>query len=219
VPTPHRVQSANTFRADFENVNDVPVKMMSIRTTRHDEHDFTFRGMQPVESFHLPPHLLAARPHMGVVSAFEDAVETARPGVPSWVHQTVKDGACFFRSLSLAMLHHQNAHRQIRSDIVEFIRRNEESYRTFLEPLGYPSIDDYVVDMNKETTWAGEQEVGAAAHVFNINVWVFNVATTAWSVYTPEHPGSNGDVYVVYNQCHYYLATDVHHTPLPTTVK
>ena len=83
---------------------------------------------------------------------------------------TVGDGNCLFRAISLALTNSQDHHNFFREKITdhmldEAVRHNMESMFSDSE-----TYSKHVQQMKQNGTWGTEQEIIAAAHLFNCSI-------------------------------------------------
>ena len=67
------------------------------------------------------------------------------------------DGNCLFRAIADQLEGNEKLHRKYRSDAVEYIRENQEQFAPFIEDD--ETIDQYMADMEKDSTWGGQIEI------------------------------------------------------------
>ena len=96
------------------------------------------------------------------------AVETKVISRPKDVIPIRGDGNCFFRCISYAITGSQAAHKQIRNDIVSFMK---DKPRKIQNHFG----KKYLVDsrMEEDGTWATEAEILATAAYLNTDIRIF----------------------------------------------
>lgn len=113
--------------------------------------------------------------------------------VPVTVHisLTSGDGNCLFRALSRAVSQHEGNHAIIRDFVVNYMHGNEIS--TGVEnAFGQTSSQnlifrDHIVAMQQPGTWGTDQEIVAAAHLFNCSILccvAYNTTHLATSVFS-----------------------------------
>ena len=80
------------------------------------------------------------------------------------------DGNCQFRALADQLWNNQERHAEIRSAVVDQLRRDSESYSVFV-PEDYAS---YVRDMSRQTTWGDHITLQAAADTYGVAMCVIS---------------------------------------------
>ncbi|CDW88215.1 UNKNOWN [Stylonychia lemnae] len=83
------------------------------------------------------------------------------------------DGNCLFRSLADQLEGNEKLHRKYRQEACDFIEQNKEQYAPFIEDD--ETIDQYLEDMNKESTWGGQLELQALSLLYKFNYIVHQV--------------------------------------------
>ena len=90
------------------------------------------------------------------------------------LYRIVGDGNCLFRALSLAVTRSQKQHALVRSYIVNHMM--DENVRGSMEQLfvsregSNSHFHNYLVNMEKVGVWGTDQEIAAAAHLFNCSI-------------------------------------------------
>ena len=80
------------------------------------------------------------------------------------------DGNCQFRALADQLWNNQERHAEIRSAVVDQLRRDSESYSVFV-PEDYAL---YVRDMSRQTTWGDHITLQAAADTYGVAMCVIS---------------------------------------------
>ena len=108
------------------------------------------------------------------------------------------DGNCLFRAASVALSgefrlpkHAEDARaRELRGEVVKFIRLNKGSFVSFL-PEGR-DFDEYTSTMANESVWGGELEVSAIARLHRRPVHVY-IRTETKYVLLSQYPAGSQD--------------------------
>jgi hypothetical protein len=107
------------------------------------------------------------------------------------------DGNCLFRSLSFVICGDQDFHGNIRSGIVDFMRRSDEVLKH--SRSGECTIEQYLIDtqMDNDGVWGTEVEIFAAATMLRTPIYVFSLygAHYQWLRFSPV-PDSYGIIAV-----------------------
>ena len=90
------------------------------------------------------------------------------------------DGNCLFRAASVALsgdfeLSRETEARhatQLRSDVVDFMRKNRTSFENFLQDVDF---DEYMKTMQTDKQWGGELELSAIARLHRRPVHVYKL--------------------------------------------
>jgi hypothetical protein len=110
--------------------------------------------------------------------------------------QVDADGNCLFRAATVALSgdcrlakHVEDASaRQLRRDVVEFMRLNKASFMCFM-PEGL-DFDAYTASMASEAVWGGEMEVSAIARLHRRPVHVY-IRTETKYVLLSQYPADS----------------------------
>ena len=90
------------------------------------------------------------------------------------VHKIIGDGNCLFRALSLALTRSQRQHALLRSYLVQHIMNDTgvcgPMEQLFVSRQGTNSFNDYLLNTEQSGVWGTEQEIAAAAHLFDCSV-------------------------------------------------
>eukprot|EP01053_Blabericola_migrator_P008305 Blabericola_migrator_1__8304@NODE_430_length_8568_cov_132_492766_g339_i0_p3_GENE_NODE_430_length_8568_cov_132_492766_g339_i0NODE_430_length_8568_cov_132_492766_g339_i0_p3_ORF_typecomplete_len421_score94_38OTU/PF02338_19/3_6e27OTU/PF02338_19/6e02Peptidase_C65/PF10275_9/0_096Peptidase_C65/PF10275_9/0_0016XRN1_D2_D3/PF18334_1/2_6XRN1_D2_D3/PF18334_1/3_8e02_NODE_430_length_8568_cov_132_492766_g339_i071578419 len=117
-----------------------------------------------------------------------------------WVN-IVGDGNCLFRALSHQMYGHQDAHREIRGEIVDYIQSQSEHFSAFLDEED-GSIEDYCSRMRQETSWGGHLEIQAFSLMKGVNVLIHQSSLV--SLEFVNWPSSFPCVQLIYEEGEHY---------------
>jgi ATP-dependent DNA helicase PIF1 len=95
------------------------------------------------------------------------------------VHRIIGDGNCLFRALSLAITGTQSQHDLLRTYIVNYmmhtaIRDQMEMMFTARHNTTNASYNTHLARMQNPGTWGTEQEITAAAHLFECSIQCFS---------------------------------------------
>lgn len=92
---------------------------------------------------------------------------TIQPGFE--IVEIARDGNCLFKALSHQLEAHQRDYAEIRRSIVYYMGVNPSTFQDFLRD-GSGSIDDYCARMANDGIWGGNQELYAAANIFDCRI-------------------------------------------------
>jgi len=137
------------------------------------------------------------------------------------ISQTVGDGNCLFRALSLAITQNEDNHDVIRSYVVNHMLHpeiTEDMANLFASRNNQQqSFEEHLEEMQRPGTWGTEQEIVSAAHLFNCSILCFSQYNSTGQVciqHFPPHFVSNPSCA---NSCHhkslYLINTGNHYEP------
>uniref|UniRef100_A0AAV1UCS7 OTU domain-containing protein n=1 Tax=Peronospora matthiolae TaxID=2874970 RepID=A0AAV1UCS7_9STRA len=86
------------------------------------------------------------------------------------LHEVEADGNCLFRALADQIFGDQTQHQQARDEIVEYMEHQREDFEPFMEDE--EKFEKYCERMRSDGTWGGNQELYAAARLFQVYVVV-----------------------------------------------
>lgn len=81
------------------------------------------------------------------------------------------DGNCLFRCFAYVVKGTQDAHKEVRSEICNFIKTHENVFKPFIDI----SVEKYVDIMKKDGEWGGHIELKAASDKYSLDIRVFVV--------------------------------------------
>lgn len=81
------------------------------------------------------------------------------------------DGNCLFRALSDQYYGQDSRHKEIRQEVCQFLRENEENYKFFVEDD--QSFDHHVECMSQDATYGGNMELAAFAKMKEVDIKVY----------------------------------------------
>ena len=121
------------------------------------------------------------------------------------------DGNCLFRAASVALsgdfdLPRETEARhatQLRSDVVDFMRKNRTSFESFLQDVDF---DDYTKTMEADRQWGGEPELSAIARLHRRPVHVYKLTGDKYvpfSQYPAGSDGAAGKISLLFHGKHY----------------
>jgi hypothetical protein len=91
------------------------------------------------------------------------------------IYQTIGDGNCLFRCLSLAFTGTQNQHDVIRAKTVDhLITQHDTIERLYRTANHSQSYDSYVASVSQLGCWGTDREIVAAASLFDVSVYCFS---------------------------------------------
>eukprot|EP00644_Phytophthora_capsici_P016716 jgi/Phyca11/122088/e_gw1.47.370.1 len=80
------------------------------------------------------------------------------------------DGNCLFRALGDQLYGDQHQHAQVRKNIVNYLEQHRSDFEPFMEDE--EKFEKYCERMREDGTWGGNQELYAAARLFQVYVIV-----------------------------------------------
>ena len=110
-----------------------------------------------------------------VSQALQDVIRSKTgQNVNVTVHKIIGDGNCLFRALSFALTHSQRHHALLRSYLVNHMMDDSvcgPMEQLFISRQGPNSqFNDYLINMEQAGVWGTEQEITAAAHLFDCSI-------------------------------------------------
>jgi len=121
---------------------------------------------------------------VAISKSLEQAIRTKTgQNVSVTVHKIIGDGNCLFRALSLAPTRSQTQHALLRSYLVQHMM--DDSVRGPMEQLFVSrqgtnsSFNDYLLNMEQTGVWGTEQEIAAAAHLFDCSIICYSTYSFA----------------------------------------
>jgi hypothetical protein len=93
------------------------------------------------------------------------------------------DGNCQFRALADQIMEDQNRYAEVRTRIIDWLKRNERyavddnntaCLGDFLDREQYPSWDNYCKYMSGNRAWGDHLTLVAATEAFGVNLWVLS---------------------------------------------
>ncbi|CAI5736842.1 unnamed protein product [Peronospora destructor] len=86
------------------------------------------------------------------------------------LHEVKGDGNCLFRALSDQLFGDQQQHEQVREKIVNYLEQHRNDFEPFMEDE--EKFEKYCERMRENGTWGGNQELYAAARLFQAYIIV-----------------------------------------------
>ncbi|KAL4088458.1 hypothetical protein PRIC1_012878 [Phytophthora ramorum] len=86
------------------------------------------------------------------------------------LHEVEADGNCLFRALGDQLYGDQHRHEDIREKIVTYLEQHRDDFEPFMEDE--EKFEKYCERMREDGTWGGNQELYAAARLFQVYVVV-----------------------------------------------
>ncbi|EGZ04601.1 hypothetical protein PHYSODRAFT_536109 [Phytophthora sojae] len=86
------------------------------------------------------------------------------------LHEVEADGNCLFRALADQLYGDQHRHKDVRGKIVDYLEQHRDDFEPFMEDE--EKFDKYCERMCEDGTWGGNQELYAAARLFQVYVVV-----------------------------------------------
>ncbi|CAC5389509.1 unnamed protein product [Mytilus coruscus] len=95
-------------------------------------------------------------------------------GPPSSTKSITGDGNCLFRDISYALSNRQEVFGNVRNAIVDHLIRNEEMFRSFLQPR-FKTVQEYIqtLRMEENNVWGTELEIIACADLLKTDIYTF----------------------------------------------
>ncbi|ETL41947.1 hypothetical protein L916_07165 [Phytophthora nicotianae] len=86
------------------------------------------------------------------------------------LHEVEADGNCLFRALGDQLYGDQHQHEEVRKKIVSYLEQHRDDFEPFMEDE--EKFEKYCERMREDGTWGGNQELYAAARLFQVYVVV-----------------------------------------------
>ncbi|KAG3108951.1 hypothetical protein PI124_g11850 [Phytophthora idaei] len=86
------------------------------------------------------------------------------------LHEVEADGNCLFRALGDQLYGDQHQHEEAREKIVSYLEQHRDDFEPFMEDE--EKFEKYCERMREDGTWGGNQELYAAARLFQVYVVV-----------------------------------------------
>ncbi|XP_064399479.1 ATP-dependent DNA helicase PIF6-like [Halichondria panicea] len=231
---PPAKRQCNLERKVPSNVDKPPVKKLNEAVTSagdcHIVEDPENRGSNHGESFCFNPLdeveqksaclLLKINHRRNIVTAGGPNIALTRPHLPSLV-DTMGDGACMFRAMSVVITGYQRQHITVRRAIVKHMCDFQHLFngKHWLIDAGYPDMISYVraTQMDQTRTWGTHLEIFALAHLLERRVFVYSrTAGNAWLCHCPSKidpnippPRDKKGLYIYHTGDHYKVVTSV----------
>lgn len=92
-------------------------------------------------------------------------------------HETIGDGSCLFRAVSLYLYGNQDHHEQLRQDSIKYIEENwsELKNHILLDNNKNPNKRNYCRQMRKTSTYGTSIEILALSEIYQINFHVYSI--------------------------------------------
>ncbi|KAE8908276.1 hypothetical protein PF010_g9532 [Phytophthora fragariae] len=103
----------------------------------------------------------------------DDAIKLMRrqlADVGCKLHEVEADGNCLFRALGDQLYGDQHRHEEVRGKLVDYLEQHRDDFEPFMEDE--EKFDRYCERMRDDGTWGGNQELYAAARLFQVYVVV-----------------------------------------------
>lgn len=116
------------------------------------------------------------KPRKGKKNAYvvdDDALKLMRrqlSDIGCKLHEVEADGNCLFRALGDQLFGDQHEHEDVRKRIVDYLEQHRDDFEPFMEDE--EKFDKYCDRMREDGTWGGNQELYAAARLFQVYVVV-----------------------------------------------
>ena len=114
----------------------------------------------------------------------------------------IGDGNCFFRALSYQLTGHENDHTNIRRASIEQLLENIPHYAPFV-PDNYLGIDDYMIKMSRNGTYADHLSVFATGRSINQNIIVHELGKTPLIIPGSDYIDHQHHVFYDVQKLHY----------------
>ena len=82
------------------------------------------------------------------------------------------DGNCLFRSIAHQLWEDETLHHRCRQEIMSYIEGEKEHFSLFMEDDEV--FEDYVERLRTNGEWGGNQEIFAAARLYNVDVSIYS---------------------------------------------
>ena len=114
----------------------------------------------------------------------------------------VADGNCFFRALSYQLTGDENNHMDLRNAAIGHLTENSTQYAPFVAE-NYDGIEDYIIEMSRNGTYADHLSILATATSINQNIIIHELGKTPLFI-----PGSD---YIEHQLHVFYDVDNVHY--------
>ncbi|KAF2070048.1 hypothetical protein CYY_008630 [Polysphondylium violaceum] len=92
------------------------------------------------------------------------------------------DGNCLFRSIADQLEDNPNSHMKYRQAICKFLIANKEMFAPFVDDEEHDSYEEYVEEMQEDTTWGGNIEIQAASLLYSVNITIHQLNQPRWDI-------------------------------------
>ena len=96
---------------------------------------------------------------------------------------------CLFRALSDQLFGHPEKHKQLRKEVVTYMRNHKEDFEPFHSDENVP-FDHHLDLLERDGTYAGNDGLVAFARANNITIAIHQLNEPLWQI----HGSTNGDV-------------------------
>ena len=106
--------------------------------------------------------------------------------------QTIGDGNCWLRTLSLFFEGNQDNYKQYRKEVSEFCKDNKEELRKFFvqdvfnkndKVLENYTFDDYIENISKDYFYSGIIELLVSSQIYRINISIYVIENNIYYYY------------------------------------
>ena len=106
--------------------------------------------------------------------------------LPSNVRDSLADGNCLFRSLSMIITGSQDEHLALRSAIINHMHSIQ--HHLIGSHIAHKSVNAYIhsTRMDQSKTWGTDVEILVLAHLLETNIYTFHSGTARWHLYSPS---------------------------------
>jgi len=98
------------------------------------------------------------------------------------------DGNCLFRALSDQLFGHPEKHKQLRKEVVTYMRNHKEDFEPFHSDENVP-FDHHLDLLERDGTYAGNDGLVAFARANNITIAIHQLNEPLWQI----HGSTNGE--------------------------
>ena len=162
-----------------------------------------FRTLEQINHAAIEKIIPEIKNHLQTVHFFKDG-GTKELATPIGFLKAKENGACFFESLSLALVGNVGLAKILRKSICDYMKGMEVMFYKFCGGNA-EQLEQYVAQQRKPYEWADGFTIVCAAALLDINILIFyNETERQWRCVTPwTKKAANGNVYLNYQQSHY----------------
>lgn len=127
----------------------------------------------------------------GIEEEFDDDVPKMKVQLESLglvLKEVEGDGNCLFRALSDQLFGHPEKHKQLRREVVTYMRNHREDFEPFHSDENVP-FEHHLDLLEREGTYAGNDVLVAFARAYNITIAIHQLNEPLWQI----HGSTNGE--------------------------
>jgi len=127
----------------------------------------------------------------GIEEEFDDDVPKMKVQLESLglvLKEVEGDGNCLFRALSDQLFGHPEKHKQLRREVVTYMRNHREDFEPFHSDENVP-FEHHLDLLERDGTYAGNDVLVAFARAYNITIAIHQLNEPLWQI----HGSTNGE--------------------------